>query len=118
MALKGQAQLLRIFIGEQDKYGHKPLYEVIVQMAKDSGLAGASAFKGVLSYGASSVTHTSKIFELSQDLPMVIEIVDLEDKMYPFLQKLDQILDNSGCGGLVTMEKVQILKYSPKKNNH
>jgi len=117
MVLKGQAQLLRIFIGEQDMYGHKPLYEVIVETAKETGLAGASVFKGMLSYGASSARHNSKMLDFSRDHPMVIEIIDMQDKMYRFLQQLDTILESSGSGGLVTMEKVQILKYSPKKHH-
>lgn len=114
MALKGEAQLLRIYIGEQDQQDHKPLYEVIVHMAKDAGLAGASVFKGVLSYGASNRIHTAKIFELSQDMPMVIEIVDKKEAIYAFLHKLDELLETNGCGGLVTIETVKILKYAPK----
>ncbi len=114
MALKGDAQLLRIYIGEQDQHNHKPLYELIVEMAKDAGLAGASVFKGVLSYGASNRIHTAKIFELSQDMPMVVEIVDKKEAVYAFLHKLDELLETAGCGGLVTIEDVKILKYAPK----
>jgi PII-like signaling protein len=114
MALQGEAQLLRIYIGEHDIHNHKPLYEVIVEMAKEAGLAGASVFKGVLSYGASNRIHTAKIFELSQDLPMVIEIVDKTEAIYAFLHKLDELLESAGCGGLVTIETLKILKYAPK----
>ncbi|HCE43895.1 MAG TPA: hypothetical protein DET40_10140 [Lentisphaeria bacterium] len=115
MELKGTAKLLRIFFGEADKVSHTPLYEVIVKEAKKDGLAGATAWKGVMSYGKSSRIRTSKILDLSMDLPMVIEIVDEEDKINKFLPILHDLFEKSGCGGLVTIENVDIIKYTAIK---
>jgi len=111
MELTGEAKLLRIFIGESDKVLHKPLYEVIVREAKTFGLAGATAWRGMLAYGSASRIKTSKILDLSSDMPVIIEITDEESKINAFLPKLDQLLKGADCGGLVTMEKVQVLKY-------
>lgn len=115
MELAGEAKLLRIFVGESDKLKHKPLYEVIVTLAKQQGLAGATVWRGILSYGAASRIHTFKILELSQDLPIMIEIVDAEEKINAFLPQLHGLFEEAGSGGLVTMEKVQIIKYVPGK---
>lgn len=102
-----EATLVRIFVGERDRHGHAPLYEAIVLKAREHGLAGATVLRGVLGYGASSVLHTAKILELSDDLPMVVEIVDAEEKIQAFLQTLDGMMSS----GLVTMEKVRVLQY-------
>jgi uncharacterized protein len=107
MELTGEAKLLRIFLGERDKWKHKPLYEVIVTMAKQQGLAGATGFRGILSF---------KILELSQDLPILVEIVDSEDKVNAFLPALHNLFEEAGSGGLVTMEKVQIIKVTSKNS--
>ena len=115
MELTGEAKLLRIFLGERDKLKHKPLYEVIVTTAKQQNLAGATVYRGILSYGAASRIHTFKILELSQDLPIVVEIIDSEDKINAFLPVLHNLFEEAGSGGLVTMEKVQIIKYVPGK---
>src|SRR4051812_21830412 len=94
------ALLLRIFIGESDRSGHKPLYEAIVLAAREAGLAGATVLRGPMGFGKSSQLHTSKILRLSNDLPLVIEIVDREEKINAFLPTLDPMLG----GGLVTLE--------------
>jgi uncharacterized protein len=115
MELRGDAKLLRIFIGEQDKYENRSLYEKIVVMARDAGLAGATVMKGVFSYGASSRIHTAKIFDFSQDMPMIVELVDTEEKISGFIPTLDEVLEHSGSGALITIESVEIIKYAPKK---
>ncbi len=107
MKLPREAKLLRIFIGESDKYEGRPLYEAIVEAARARHLAGATVLRGPLGYGASSRIHTAKILRLSEDLPMVIEIVDVEEKINAFLPELDAMIDE----GLVTLEKVEVLFY-------
>jgi len=111
MELKGEAKLLRIFIGESDKVHHIPLYEAIVKEAKTMGLAGATAWRGILSYGPNSRIRTAKILDLSSDMPVIIEITDDEAKINAFLPKLNELFEESSCGGLITVEKVQIIKY-------
>ena len=107
MQMPRDAMLLRIFIGENDKCDHRPLYEAIVIKARENHLAGATVLRGPMGYGQSSRLHTSKILRLSDDLPLIIEIVDAEDKIAAFLPILDAMMS----GGLVTMEKVQVLQY-------
>jgi PII-like signaling protein len=102
------AVLLRIFIGEDKKHGHQPLYEAIVLKAREMDLAGATVLRGPIGYGHSSRLHTTKILRLSEDLPMVIEIVDAADKINAFVAVLDGMMSS---GGLVTLAKVQILQY-------
>lgn len=109
MKLSGEAQLLRVFIGESDKHRGRPLYEVIVEQAKLHGLAGATVLRGTIGFGAHSRIHTAKILRLSEDLPMVIELVDQPDKIATFLPELDQLMDE----GLVTIETVQVVVYRP-----
>lgn len=111
MEPKGEAKLLRIFIGESDKLRHKPLHEVIVLAAKTAGLAGATAWRGMLGFGPSTRIRTAKILDLSSDLPVVIEITDEEAKINAFLPHLHALFEEAGSGGLVTMEKVQIVRY-------
>ena len=115
MELTGEAKLLRIFIGESDKVRHMPLYEVIVREAKTFGLAGATAWRGILAYGSTSRIKTAKILDLSSDMPVIIEITDQEAKINAFLPKLDQLFEEADSGGLVTMEKVQIIQYRAGK---
>jgi len=112
MELKGDAHLLRIFFGEADKVGHRPLHEVIVQKAREQGLAGATVWRGVLGYGRSSRIRSAKILDLSSDLPLICEIVDDEAKTTAFLNVLHDLFDQAQCGGLITHEKVQIVKYT------
>jgi len=111
MQAQSDAKLLRIFIGESDKIRHLPLYEVIVREAKASGLAGATAWRGLMGYGPSTRIRTAKILDLSADLPVIVEITDEEAKIAAFLPVLDRLIEESNGGGLVTLEKVQILHY-------
>lgn len=119
MTNEKQAILLRIFVGEYDKYKHTPLYEEIVYAAKKAGLAGATVLKGVMSFGANSRIHKSKILAISEDLPMVIEIVDKPEKIAEFKEQLDHMFEEANSGGLITEEKVIVKFYgpSPKKNS-
>ncbi|MER3480309.1 MAG: hypothetical protein C4327_07450 [Meiothermus sp.] len=110
MKLEGEAKLLRIFIGEADKWRGRPLHEAIVAEARARGLAGASVFKGFEGYGAHSRIHSAKILQLSEDLPVLVEIVDTEDRIQAFLPVLDTMVRE----GLVTMEKVEVIRYNPK----
>lgn len=112
MKLKGQAKLLRVFVGEADRVYQRPLYEAIVYGAKKFGLAGATVHRGIMSYGASSRIHASKIFALSDDLPIIIEIVDSTEKINGFLHILELLIEKSGGGGMITMENVDVIRYS------
>ena len=107
MTLPRDAVLLRIFIGEADKHGGKPLYEAIVMKARELHLAGATVLRGPMGFGPTSRVHTAKILRLSEDLPFVIEIVDAEEKINAFLPVLDEMMGS----GLVTLEKVKVLQY-------
>jgi hypothetical protein len=111
MQIPKQALLLRIFIGEDDKFDNAPLYEAIVLKARELHLAGATVLRGPMGFGASSRLHTTKILRLSEDLPLVIEIVDSEDKINGFLPALEQMMTTSG---LITLEKVQVVQYGEK----
>lgn len=116
MRLSGEAKLLRIFIGELDKVGHQPLYEAIVHKARKQGLAGATVLRAVEGFGAGSIIHKAKLLELSEDLPFVVEIVDSEERINAFLSVVDELFEQAQSGGLITMEKVQIIKYTHTKN--
>ena len=107
MQIPHEAVLLRIFIGESDRWDHHPLYEAIVLKARELHLAGATVLRGPMGFGKSSRLHTAKILRLSADLPLVIEIVDSEEKIQAFLPVLDKMI----TGGLVTLEKVKVLEY-------
>lgn len=107
MKLPSEALLLRTFIGESDKFEGRPLYEVIVEEARKRGMAGATVLRGFLGFGANSRIHTSKVLRLSEDLPIVVEIVDEDEKIEAFLPELDKML----AEGLVTLEKVRIITY-------
>ena len=107
MQIPKQAVLLRIFIGEDDRSGGSPLYEAIVLKAREQHLAGATVLRGSMGFGASSRLHTAKILRLSEDLPLVIEIVDSEEKIDRFLPVLESMMTS----GLVTLEKVQVRQY-------
>ena len=110
MQIPKQAVLLRIFIGEDDRSGGSPLYEAIVLKAREQHLAGATVLHGAMGFGASSRLHTTKILRLSEELPLVVEIVDSEEKINAFLPMLDGMMTS----GLVTLEKVQVLKYGDR----
>jgi len=113
MEIKGQAVLLRIFVGESDKLGHLPLYEAIVRAARDAGLAGATVLKGVLGYGATARIRTAKILDLSADMPMVVEIVDEDTKVAVFQARLSELFEQADSGGLVTLENIRVVRYVP-----
>ena len=113
MKLPDEGELLRIFIGETDKYKGKPLYEAIVIKARELNLAGATVFRGIMGYGATSRIHSIKLLRLSEDLPVLIEIVDTEDN----ISKLLPFLDETVKEGLITMEKVRVIKYRHGKND-
>lgn len=108
MQLPREAQLLRIFIGEDDKVGRRPAYEAIVMAAREQGLAGATVLRGFMGFGAASRIHTAKILRLSEDLPVVVEIVDRPDRIQGFLPTLDTLIPK---GGLVTLETAEVIVY-------
>jgi len=109
VTLPRDGQLLRIFIGESDRWSGQPLYDAIVQEARKRGLAGATVFRGFEGFGAHSRVHTTRILRLSEDLPIVVEIVDTEEKIQAFLPALDEMVKE----GLATVEKATVLFYRP-----
>jgi hypothetical protein len=111
MNIPEEGYLLRIFVGESDKYNHKPLYEAIVLKAREAGLAGATVLRGVMGFGKNSILHTAKILRLSEDLPMVVEIVDSLEKVETFLPTLNEMIKD----GLVTLEKVKVIHYKSSR---
>ena len=113
MRVPRQAKLLRIFFGEDDKFGGKPLYECIVLKARELHLAGATVLRGPMGFGHSSRVHTAKILRLSEDLPIVVEIVDSQEKIDAFLPVLDGMMGS----GLVTIEQIEVLQYGPDAVN-
>ncbi len=113
MELNGESRLLRIFVGETDKVGHRLLYEAILLEARSQGLAGCTVLRGIMSFGASAIVHTTKLIEISVDLPIVVEIVDREDKINAFVPAVDALMEKAACGGLVTIEKASVLYYKP-----
>ena len=112
MQIPKDAMLLRIFIGESDQFGDRPLYEAIVLKAREMHVAGATVLRGPMGFGQSSLLHTAKILRLSVDLPLIIEIVDGEEKIRELLPVLEEMIGS----GLVTLEKVQVLQYGKNKN--
>jgi PII-like signaling protein len=114
MELEERALLLRIYIGESDRFDHHPLYEAIVLKAREQGLAGATVLRGPMGFGHSSRLHTAKVLRLSEDLPVIVEIIDCEEKITAFLPLLDDMVE----GGLVSLEEVRVLRYgSHQKEN-
>lgn len=112
-SLNGQSKLLRVFVGELDKWQHRPFYEAVLRRAKDQGMAGGTVIKGVLSYGSSSILHTSKLLDLSEDLPMVIELIDTEDKIRAFAGVVSEMFEEAGCGGIITLEASEVVYHKP-----
>jgi PII-like signaling protein len=106
--IEGQAKLLRIYIGETDRWHGQPLYMAILLKAREMGLAGGTVFRGIAGYGANSVIHTANILRLSEDLPVVIEIVDTDEKIQAFLPVLDEMVKE----GLILMREVEVIKYA------
>jgi PII-like signaling protein len=111
MNIPEEGYLLRVFIGESDKSGHRPLYEEIVLKAREAGLAGATVLRGVMGFGKNSILHTAKILRLSEDLPMIVEIVDSLEKVEAFVPMLDEMIKD----GLVTIEKVRVIHYKSSR---
>ncbi len=111
MKIPADGKLLRIFIGEADKWNGKPLYEEIVLLAKKNSMAGATAIKGFMGFGCKSHMHTTKLLRLSEDLPIIIEIVDSEEKINRFLPFLDEMVKE----GLITIEKANVVMYRAAK---
>ena len=108
MRIEGQAKLVRIYIGETDRWHGQPLYMAILLKAREMGLAGGTVFRGIAGYGANSVIHTANILRLSEDLPVVIEIVDADEKVQAFLPVLDEMVKE----GLILLREVEVIKYA------
>lgn len=108
MKIEGQAKLARIYIGETDKWHGQPLYMAILLKAREMGMAGGTVFRGIAGYGANSVIHTANILRLSEDLPVVIEIVDTDEKVQAFLPVLDEMVKE----GLILLREVEVIKYA------
>ncbi|RPI04821.1 MAG: DUF190 domain-containing protein [Ignavibacteriae bacterium] len=116
MNLTGEGTLLRIFIGESDKSHHHSLSDAIVLAAREHGIAGATVLRGVEGFGANSrYIHSAKLLRLSEDLPLIVEIVDTEEKIQMFLPMMNELIESSGGGALVTLEKVNVIRYTHGK---
>jgi len=113
MKLEGERKLLRVFLGEADRVDGRTVYETIVRKAREAGMAGATVLRGIEGFGARSRIHTAKILRLSEDLPIVVEIVDTEEKITAFLPVVDELLTRSAGGGLITLEKAEVIRYTP-----
>ncbi len=111
MKLEGEQTLMRIFVGESDRWQRKPLYEAIVEMLKSEGFAGATVLKGVMGFGAGSVVHSDRLLRLSSDLPVVIEVVESEEMIENVLDRLDEMVS----GGMITLEKARVIRYRPEE---
>jgi uncharacterized protein len=111
MKIEGRAGILKIYVGESDKVQGRPLFEEIVFEARKAGMAGATVFKGIMSFGASHSVHTLKIFALSGDLPIAVEIVDTVEKLDKFASRVNELMDQSQKGGLITFQEVDVLRY-------
>ncbi|SHI62208.1 hypothetical protein SAMN05444280_10427 [Tangfeifania diversioriginum] len=111
MEISGKAGMLKVYVGESDKIHSRPLYEEIVFEARKAGLAGATVFKGIMSFGASHSIHTLKIFALSEDMPVSIEIVDTKENLDEFAETVSNLMKQSKRGGLVTYQEVDVLRY-------
>ncbi len=111
MNLSGQVKKLIIIIGESDKVYQRPLYEAIVFAAKKYSISGATVSRGILSYGAESIENSNKVFALSNDLPVVIRLIDLNERLVDFASIVNRLMDKAGVGGLMFMEDVEVLRY-------
>lgn len=107
--LVGENVLMRIFIGESDRYGRKPLYEALVELLRAEGFAGATVLRGLCGFGAHSVFHTQKLLDLSADLPLIVEVVDSQEKINAIMPRIDEMMG----GGMITLEKATVIRYSP-----
>ena len=114
METKGTGKLLRVYVGADDRHGSHPLYEAIVLRLREIGLAGATVLRGIEGFGADSrVLHTSRLLRLSQDLPVLIEVADTDENIERAVQVIEEMLEEVGCGSLMTLEKVEIIRYKP-----
>jgi len=109
--IEGEQVLMRVFLGESDRAGHRPLYAALLELFRARGLAGATVVKGVAGFGANSVIHTANILRLSEDLPLLIEVVDTQEHLDAVLPEVDRLMK----GGLITMERVRVLRYAPNE---
>ncbi len=107
MKIEGEGKLLRIFIGEADRYEGKPLYQALVEKAREMGMAGATVIRGVMGFGAHSRLHSARLLRLSEDLPLIIEIVDTEEKVRRYVEEIDDMFQD----GLITIEKAEVIRY-------
>lgn len=115
MILEGDAKKLKIIIGESDRVYQRPLYEAIVFAAKKYKLAGITVTKGFMSYGADSLVHSIKVFSLSPEIPIILEMVDREERIYDFSEIVSKLFDKSGCGGIIFVEEVDVIKYKKRR---
>ncbi len=114
MEIKGTGKLLRVYIGENDRYKGKPLFEAIVETLREKDVAGATVIRGIEGFGAGSrVIRTSRLLRLSEDLPVLIEVVDTEERIQLAIQLIEELVNEAGCGSLMTLEKVEIIRYHP-----
>ncbi len=111
MKIEGKACLMKVYLGESDRVDGRPLYEEIVFRARSFGMAGATVYKGIMSFGASHSIHTMKIFDLSSEMPIVVEIIDTKDKITGFNEILNSIMDKSQKGGLVFIQELEVTRY-------
>jgi PII-like signaling protein len=107
--LCGENVLMRIFIGESDRHGHRPLHEALVELLRAEGFAGATVLRGICGFGAHSVFHTQKLLDLSADLPLVVEVVDSQEKIDAVMPRIDAMMG----GGMITLEKATVIRYTP-----
>ncbi|ABA88235.1 protein of unknown function DUF190 [Syntrophotalea carbinolica DSM 2380] len=111
MKLEGEQTLMRIFIGESDRWKSKPLHEALVEMFRQEGFAGATVVKGIMGFGCHSVTHTDKLLRFSADLPVIVEVVDSPDKIEAIMPRIDDMME----GGMITLEKAHVIRYRKTK---
>ena len=114
MEMKGTGKLLRVYVGADDQLKNRPLFEAIVLALREIGLAGATVLRGIEGFGADSkVIHSARLLRLSQDLPVLIEVVDTEEKISGAIEVIEEMLESADCGSLMTLEKVEIIRYKP-----
>lgn len=112
--LTGEKVLMRIFIGEGERYGNRPLHEALVELFKREKFAGATVLRGVAGFGAHSIYHTDKILRLSRDMPIIVEVVETQEKLDSVMPKVDEMM----CGGMITMEKATVIRYAHKHEHN
>jgi len=108
-----EGKLVRIFIGEEDRADDRPLFETILLTAREMGLGGCTVLRGIAGYGAASVVHTAHILRLSSDLPIVVEVVESSERLDPFIERIQEIIDGANCGALITLERAEVIRYRP-----